>query len=68
MEAYVQHPQLEVEIASIAHMVKKFKMKIIEVPTYVYPRQHPNGEMIVKKSKSRNKRFLMKQFCKMLVS
>lgn len=66
MQTFVQHPRLEVEIASLSYMVKHFKMKILEIPTYLYERTHKNTEIKMKASKKPS--FLIKQLFKMIVS
>ncbi len=64
MEVYVAHPRLEVEVASIAHMVRKYKMKIVEVPTYVYHRQYQQDE----KKKQHGFGYTLRQMFKLMVA
>ncbi len=64
MEAYIKHPSLEMEVSSIAYMIKRYKMKTIEVPTYVYNRQHKEDSMKKKKPFG----YTFKQMMKLMIS
>lgn len=64
MEVYVNNKKLEVEISSIAYMIKHHKMKSIEVPTYVYQRKYGESYLL-----SKNKKiiaYMLKQIFKLI--
>ncbi len=65
MEVYLKHPRLEVEISSIAYMVRRYKMKIIEIPTYVYNRQHHEDAT---KKKKHPFGYTIRQIAKLMIS
>lgn len=63
MDVYLNNKKLEVEISSIAYMIKKYKMKLIEVPTHVYMRK--DGKSYLDTTNSKLK-YMLKQIFKLI--
>lgn len=64
MEIYLQNEKMEVEISSIAKMIKRYKLKMLEAPTYVFQRKY--GESYLLKKNSKIMRYMLKQIFKLI--